>query len=321
MPLSWEWIRDSRENAFLLCVFLFCIVEFTIIVVRIPIWQNRQAIAAYGGFIITYVLALVSHLKGQTTLQPDYFPYPFIAATITPIGYIVNRYFSATPNTMLVYVGFPLLCALSLIFSRDIQDALSLFALPAFLEVAWVGTSVYALIILLSMTGLNIGIVLLAALNGVLVVKTDAYKYDPCHSTRHLNILISNISMMSTELATRPQKVFVWFDRNEPADSQPCFKKLKIARLGISLASTGLNYLGKPYGATQLGEFTRETFAQVEAVKGIIVLVTANDRHKTQFIEAAASLGVDLHLVGLYQDRASGTKFFFFGAQVLKRDD
>jgi hypothetical protein len=313
MPMSWEWIRNSKENAYLLSVFILCSTELIIIAVQKTIGRNLQAIAAYGGFIITYVIALAYQLKGQTALQPDYFCYSFIAATITPIGYFAKRYFPASSNTVLVYVGFPLLCALSLIFSDDIQRALSLFALPPFLGVVSVSATAYVLIILLSMIGLDIGIVLLAALIGVLVNSPQVYKYDSCHSARHLNILISTVSRMSTELATRPQSVFVWFDRAERAEAQPCFKQLKMRDLGSSLVFTGHNYLGEPYGATQLGEFTRETFAQAEAVKGIIVLVTANDRVKAKFTEAAASLAVDLHLKGLYQDPASGVKFFFWG--------
>jgi hypothetical protein len=315
-PLSWEWIRNSKENAYLLSVFLFCSVELIIIVVQRKISQNRQAIAAYAGFIITYVIALFCQLKGQSALQPDYFCYVFLAATITPLGYIVNRYFGAAPNMVLVYVGFPLLCALSLIFNQNIQSALPVSDLPPFLEVAWVSASIYALIILLNMTGLNIGIVLLAAFNGVLVSDPKVYEYDSCHSARHLNTLISAMSRMSTELASKPQNVFVWFDRNEQVDTRTCFEGLEMAYLASSLGATGHNYLGKPYGASQLSEFTRETFAQVEVVKGIIVLVTAKDRLEAQLTEAAASLRIDLHLEGLYQDRASGVKFFFFSSKT-----
>jgi hypothetical protein len=316
IQLSWEWIRNSKENAYLLSVFLFCSAELIIIVFQKTISQNRQAIAAYAGFMITYVIALACQLIGISVLEPQYFSYVFLVATITPIGYIVDRYFAAAPNSVLVYVGFPLLCALTLIFSRDIQNTLYLSTLPGFLGVAWVSASVYASIVLLSMTGLNIGIVLLAIFNGVLVNYPEVYEYDSCHSRRHLNTLISTISRMSTELATNPENVFVWFDNKEQVDAEPCFKGLKMADLGSSLAGTGHDYLGEPYGRTPLAEFTGETFAQAEVVKGIIVLVTANDRVKTQLTEAAAGVRIDLHLEGLYQDRASGIKFFFFG---LKR--
>jgi hypothetical protein len=312
VPLSWDWLRDSRGNAYLLSIFLFCTVELIIMIVQRTIWQNLQSAAAFAGFMITYVIALAYQISGQSTLEPDYFTYVFLVATITPLAYVVNRYFSAAPNGVLVYLGFPLICALSLIFSQSIQNLLTLSTVPPFIEVASISVSIYVIIILLSVTGLSVGMLLLAALNGILVDNVSAYKYDPCQADRHLNVLISTVSKIGTDLAERPKKVFVWFDKNELAHGHQCFEGLNVAYLGVSLEATGYEYLGEPYGATPLSQFTRETFAQVRAVKGIVVLVASNDRMTAQLVEVTAALGIDLRLEGLYQDRASGIKFFFF---------
>src|SRR4030095_13139842 len=120
----------------------------------------------------------------------------------------------------------------------------TLFVLSPFMQVVWVSVTAYGLIVLLRVTGHNIGAILLAVLSGALVSNPQIYSYDPCQSTRHLNILISTVSKMSTDLATRPQNVFIWFDRYERVDTQPCFNGLAMADLGRSLTAVGYDFLG-----------------------------------------------------------------------------
>jgi drug/metabolite transporter superfamily protein YnfA len=309
-PISWEWFRTSKENGYLIGVFLFCTMELTIMAAQKTLSQNREAMAAYGGFIITYSIAVVCQLKGQTALQPDYYSYVFICATIIPLAHVINRYVYVAPYSVWIYAGFPLMCVLSLIFNQETQRALHISELAPFTEVVCVTVGLYALMILLKSAHLGISSFLIAAFNGILVNPgSTSYQLDSCHSHRHLTVLMSKISTMGTELVKRPESVFVWFDRNERLAAEPCFKDWRIADLGSSLTSIGHKYLGENYGGTPLTEFTREIFPQTTA---IILLVTSREDVQTKFTETAQRVGVDLRLLALYQDRESGIKFMFF---------
>jgi hypothetical protein len=313
VPLSWEFLRNDTENAWLFSIFIICCVELIMTLTRQRMRQDMQASAANLGFIVAYVVALGYQLAGQTTLMPNYVSYPFLAATIIPVGYLLNKYVCTKPNVVIVYLAFPLLCAALLLLSREIDMILSLSPWSRFFQVVCVSATVYLLLILLSSTTLGIGLVLLPILNAVFGSHAASnYSYDTCHARRHLNVLIALMSQMATDLARKPQNVFVWFDRDDHAHALPCFDELKMAYLGGSFTAIAHNYFGDLYGPTQMNQFTYEQFAQLKATEGIIALLATRDTIKDQFIATAVSLGVDLRLAGLYQDRASGVKFYFF---------
>jgi hypothetical protein len=311
VPLSWENLRNDTENAWLFSIFIICCIELIITMTRQRMREDMHASAANLGFILSYVGAVGYQLAGQTTLMPNYFSYPFLAATMIPLGYLVDKYVCTEPNSVTVYLAFPLLCASLLLLSPEVDMILSLSPWSRFFQVFYVSATVYLLMVLLNSTPLRIGLVLLALLNSVLGSRAASnYSYDPCHPRRHFNVLLALMSQMATDLARKPQNVFVWYDLEDHVHASPCFDGLWMAYLGGSFTAIAHKYFGEP--ATPMNQFTYELFAQVKATEGVIALVATRDTTKDQFIATAVSLGVDLRLAGLYQDRASGVKFYFF---------
>ena len=74
------------------------------------------------------------------------------------------------------------------------------------------------------------------------------------------------MSRMATDLAQKPQTVFVWFDRDDHGLAPPCFDEVEMAYLAGSFTAIAHNYFGQLYGPTQMNEFTYEQFAHVKAV-------------------------------------------------------
>jgi hypothetical protein len=318
LQFSWDWLESSQTNAYLLGVFVICLVQLGAIVARRRTRALQEQIAGYAGYVFVYLLAVAYQFSGQTILQPDKCSYVLVAATFTPLGYLLEGYLRPLTGRTLAFwsAAFPLACALALIGSERIYAGLSLSNVAPFaVVIAAVGGAYFGLVAL-SWTRSNLAIVLLPILNIALIPDRTAYVYDSCRIESHLNVFMSEASTLASKIAGDPRLVYAFADPSETI-ADPCFRNIPASHLEISFVSIGHKYLGEGYGEQQLDKLTHDDFATVISDDGIIALLVVQDAVKDRFVAAAAREGIDLSLAGLLPEPISGVKMYFFKLRTL----
>jgi hypothetical protein len=314
---SWQWLRDSKSNAYLIGMFVICAAELVAIALRRRAGDVRPAIAAYAGYVLSYLWAVGYQLAGRTTLQPDYLNYMLVVGTFTPLGYLLERYLPPLSrcNAAIMAACLPLASALALLGSSRIYAGLHLSSFAPFFLVMLTLAGIYLALVAFSTTRLNVAIVLLPLLTVGLIPDLGRYRYDSCRAVSHANVFINEASSFVTEIAGNPKFVYLFADPNERLTNR-CFADIPVHYLNDSLVELAHNYLGKPFGEQQLDQLTRDDFSVVLKDHGIIGLLVAEDAIKDRFGEVAAKLGINLQLAGLLPDSASGVKLYVFRAGV-----
>lgn len=311
--LSWDWFVTSKPNAYLIGIFTVCLVELVMLGARRRIREDEVAASAYGGYVVTYLLAVAYQLKGQPVLEPDYNARMFVVATFVPLGYFMEQYLPPLSKRSLAILSaiFPLACAIALFDSKSIYQNLGLSLIVPITLVTLTLAGIYLALRVFSTTRINLAVVLLPSLIIALIPNVSTYVYDSCRATSHLNVFISNASTFATEIAGHPNRVYVFADPTEHMTG-PCFEQFDVYVLAVSLASVGHNFLSDRFQPHQLDQLTRDDFVGLLEYDGMVALLAVNGTTKDHFLEIAAKLGVDLQLVGLFPDSISGVKLYLF---------
>ena len=312
-PFSLDWLAASKSNAYLVGIFVICLVELVILTARRRLRDERVAASAYAGYVVSYLLAVALEFKGQTILQADYMALMLVVATFLPIGYLMERYLpplSSRGRTLLVVI-FPTACAVLLFGSGSIYASLKLYMLAPFTVAVLALAGVYIVLIVFSTTRLNLAVVLLPMLIAALIPDLGSYKYDACRSTERLNVFISDASTFLTGVAGDPQLVHLFADPNESM-TRPCFRDLRVFELGLSLMEVGHSFIGDPFHPKRFDELTINDFSDLVTEKGILALLAVQDETKDRLLTTAEKVGLDLQLVGLLPDSSSGVKLYLF---------
>jgi hypothetical protein len=69
--LSWDWFVTSKLNAYLVGIFIIRVVELVTLAVRRRIREQEVAASVYGGYVISYLLAVAYQFKGKPFLNPN----------------------------------------------------------------------------------------------------------------------------------------------------------------------------------------------------------------------------------------------------------
>jgi hypothetical protein len=311
--LSWDWFVTSKPNAYLIGIFAVCLVELVTLAARRRIRDEEVAASAYGGYVVSYLLAVAYQFKGQTVLEPDYVARVFVVATFVPLGYLMEQYLPPLSKRSLAILSaiFPLACAIALFDSKSIYQNLGLSSLVPITLVTLTLAGIYFALRAFSTTRINLAVVLLPSLMIALIPNLSTYAYDSCRATSHLNVFISNASTFATEIAGYPDRVYVFANPTEHMTG-PCFEHFEVYALGVSLAEVGHNFLGDLFEPHQLDQLTRDDFAGLLEHNGMVALLAVHDTTKDHFLEIAAKLRVDLQLAGLFPDSISGVKLYLF---------
>jgi Dolichyl-phosphate-mannose-protein mannosyltransferase len=309
----WDWFVTSKPNVYLIGIFAVCLVELVTLGARRRIRDEEVAASAYGGYVVTYLLAVAYHFKGQPVLVPVFNARMFVVATFVPLGYFMEQYLPPLSKRSLAILSaiFPLACAIALFDSKSIYQNLGLSLLVPITLVTLTLAGIYLALRLFSTTRINLAVVLLPSLIIALIPDVSTYAYDSCRATSHLNVFISNASTFATEIAGHPNRVYVIADPTEHMTG-PCFEQFDVYALALSLTSVGHDFLGDKFQQHQLDQLTRDNFASLLEHNGMVALLAVNGMTKDHFVETAAKLGVDLQLVGLFPDSISGVKLYLF---------
>jgi len=296
---SWSWIRESTANAFMFAMFVVSAVELVLIASRRTARPDFLRLSIYIGYLIVYLIAVALQLRGLTSLNPDYIGFPFNAAALLPLLAMIERRANSPPY-FLILVS-PVLFAILLI-------AYSAHPLPIapFLTVLLASGALY-LATAAPLSG-TVAALLLPAFNATLIVVPSLYRYDHCHATRHLNIMMSSASQVGEQVVATPHMLHVWFGRSDNL-KVPCFEGVSLEHLGFSFVSIGHAYFGAPNSVTDLNAVTREDFDKVAAERGRIALITATDA--SAFLEKARSVGYDIQIASMYSDKRTHVRFYF----------
>jgi hypothetical protein len=311
-PFSWDWFAASKTNAYLIGIFVVCLVELATLAARRQIRDQQVAASAYVGYAMSYLVAVALQFKGQTILQSDYMAYAFVAATFVPIGYVMERYLPSASNggRAFLLVMFPITCAVVFFGSGMIYASLG-FSSLAPVTVVFALAGLYVALIALRPTRLNLIVVLLPTLIAALV---PPYSFDACRAVAHLNVFISDASTFATRIAGNPQRVRVFADSDELM-TKPCFNGLKVLRLTWSFMAVGHPFVGDPNDSRRVDQLTLGEFAHVVMDKAILALLAVQDATKDRLLTTAAKLGIELQLADHFDDSVSGVKLYFFTAR------
>ena len=231
-----DWFVTSKPNAYLIGIFAVCLVELVTLGARRRIRDDEVAASAYGGYVVTYLLAVAYQLKGQPVLEPDYNARMFVVATFVPLGYFMEQYLPPLSKRSLVILSaiFPLACAIALFDSKSIYQNLGLSSVVPITLVTLTLAGIYLALRAFSTTRINLAVVLLPSLIIALIPNVGTYADDSCRATSHLNVFISNASTFATEIAGHPNRVYVFADPTEHMTG-PCFEQFEVYVLAVSL--------------------------------------------------------------------------------------
>ena len=302
-------------------IFAICIVELVILTARRKIHENQEVASVYGGYVVSYLLAVAYQLKGQTILEPDNMNYMLVVATFVPLGYVLGRYLPPFSNRSLAgtSVALSVACAFALLKSGAIYASLNLkLVLPLVLVGLSLG-SVYVSLIVLNGMRMKIGVVLLPALIAATIQSLPDYAYDACRAIERLNVFIVEASTYATKIAGRPQRTYVLADPDELL-TRPCFEDYKVFKLAVSLTEIGHNFIGDQFKPKPIEQLTSTDFAGlVQDSHGLVALLVSQDHTEERFLQTATNLGINLDLAGLFPHRTSGARLVLYRPQVPAR--
>ena len=319
---SWELLKNSKSNAYLVGIFGISLVEIAVLFFERRHSRNAyEAMAAYAGYALSFLLAVGVQFGGQTILEPDYMNYVLLLGTLTPLGYLIERYLPPVSDRhrLILFALIPLACAVMLAGSTWIYQVLRLGSFTPFAEVSLALAGIYLALVGFTATRFNLAIVALPALTVALIPYLQIYAYDACRTSAHLNVLLIDASTFATEVAGNPERVYVFADPREQM-TEPCFKGFKTSDLASSFTEIGHEFLGKPFGEQQLDQLTRDDFADLVGDKGIVALLVVQDATKDRFLGVAAKLGLNFQLAGLFPDAISGVKLYLFRPHAVIDD-
>jgi hypothetical protein len=311
-PLTWQVLLSSKANGYVFGVLVVSAAELIRLGLRRHIKQQLEAAAAYGGYVLTCLIAVALQVKGQPIIEPGYMLYGVVLATFIPVGYLLNTYLCAESSKQLdlFAVGFPIACGGAIFGSAWIYGTFRLTQISPVLLSSGSVLVLYLALTVAQAGRFNVAIVgLLALLNAMLIPYIGSFTRDRCHAHRDLNVFISDASLLATSVAGHPGRVFVFADP-EDRMTERCFPNWKTIDVGSSFASIAHQFLGKPYGQQQIDALTREDFANVANARRVIALFAVHDTVKQHLAEKAKTLGFDLATVAMVPQQSSGVVMY-----------
>ena len=117
-------VRHQQAQCVLNQIFTVCLVELVMLGARRQIRKEEVAASAYGGYVVTYLLAVAYQFKGQPVLEPDYNARMFVVATFCRSGISWSGYLPPLSKRSLAILSaiFPLACAIALFDSKSIYQ-------------------------------------------------------------------------------------------------------------------------------------------------------------------------------------------------------
>lgn len=322
-PMTWEVMRGSRQSGFLLAIFIISIVEIAMITTRSSWRREGIRAAAYAGYCITLVLATILDASGQTILKPDYMSYQVAAAAIVAFAAVVDkctaeqeRWFDGAVILLLV----PVLCALCLsvagssgIFAgTDLVPPLvvALVAVLGFYAISWGARSVRA--------G-SLALLVWPMVNAALA-HPDRYRYDACRVAAHLHGSMSVAAMMSVKLTREPEKVFIWFDRDDKFRSDnPCYQNISFREFAVSSSQVIGGALGGIFPVPPFESVSKEQVERAAQNGSLVVLMFVDPTVPGRFERRTAELGFVAKNIMRYFDKPSGATFEFIELRGVSR--
>jgi hypothetical protein len=316
--LTWEAFKYSKPNIYAFGISLLCAIELCNLGLSRRIRDNLEAAAAYLGYIVTYLVAVICELSGQTVLEPDYMVYAIVLPTFVPLGYLIEYYLRplSRPAPFRILMWFPLICGGTVFASSWIYNILHLYSIyPLLLVFLVLGIFYFALVTTIAARSSIVVFLLLATLDLALIPYAGAFGRDTCHVSRDFNVFMNDASLLATKITGHPQRVWITMDPDEVM-LKPCLESRRVRDLGASFVELGHRFLGKPFGAQRLAELTKDDFAPVIKENGVVALFAVEMAVETQLLEQARTLGIELKLEALLPEPTSGVELYLLRAQA-----
>jgi hypothetical protein len=327
LPWSSKWYMEPyylEYCSFLFAVLVGCASSATAAIVQKRI--NPIALSLQAEYCFAGLLWIIWQSMGQVALEPDHFAYPLypvmffgvagIAATWHPVEH-------AKRTAIAFYLLVSAIAVTSLSFPF-VSDALLPWAQPHFQLVL-----ILSILIALGLFAISrarpaasaVAVFAFATANGVAAGEAgqlSAYRFDDiCKDRASETGALVTSSLFLNNFVPYPEKMFVWWDRNEILHS-PSGCELSETYFGLSMANIGMQYLAPPYtGMPEPEEIAANYHSALLDSTNALAVPTADYRNIEHLIASFDKAGVPLEIRGKAKIRTAQFNFdlYVLGSQ------